>query len=181
VRGGNGVAVDKKIVEQLVYDYGGRLYTFCRRLAFTQTDADDLYQQTYIRILDMPGTIDLTNNPAGFLMSVAARIWRDEQKKYARRSRIAPLQSKENAVDEIPEQKLTEALLEKKQEQTAVRGAIEHLSEPLRAPVLLYYMGNLSVKEIAKALHITQVAVKSRLHQARQKLRSELEGMGYDR
>lgn len=175
------MAVDKKIVEQLVYDYGGRLYTFCRRLAFTQTDADDLYQQTYIRLLDMPGTLDLTNNPAGFLMSVAARIWRDEQKKYARRSRIAPIHPKKDAVDDVAEQALTEVLLEKKQEQAAVRGAIEQLSEPLKAPVLLYYMGNLSVKEIAKALHITQVAVKSRLHQARQKMRSELEGMGYDR
>lgn len=175
------MAVDKKIVEQLVYDYGGRLYTFCRRLAFTQTDADDLYQQTYIRLLDMPGALDLTNNPAGFLMSVAARIWRDEQKKYARRSRIAPIHPKQDAADNVAEQALTEVLLEKKQEQAAVRGAIEQLSEPLKAPVLLYYMGNLSVKEIAKALHITQVAVKSRLHQARQKMRSELEGMGYDR
>ena len=175
------MAIDKRIVEQLVYDYGGRLYTFCRRLAFTQTDADDLYQQTYMRILDMPGTLDMANNPAGFLMSVAARIWRDEQRKYARRSRIAPLHHKKDALDEVPEQELTEVLLEKKQEQAAVRGAIQQLSEPLQAPVLLYYMGNLSIKEIAKALHITQVAVKSRLHQARQKLRSELEGIGYER
>lgn len=173
------MATDRQIVEQLVHEHGGRLYTFCRRLASTQTDADDLYQQTYLRILDMPGKIDLANNPAGFLMSVATRIWRDERKKYARRQRIAPLQYDNDGLNDVPGGELTEALIEKKQVQSDIRNAVQNLSDTLRVPVLLYYMGNLPTNEIARVLRIPQGTVKSRLHQARQKLKIELEGIGY--
>jgi RNA polymerase sigma-70 factor (ECF subfamily) len=148
-------------------------------VAFNQTDADDLYQQTYLRILEMPGKIDLTDNPAGFLMSVAVRIWRDEQKKRARRQKIIPLHDEPEAMNEVPDEVLTEGLVEQKQMQTDIRDAVRLLSEPLRVPLLLYYMGNLPLGEIARSLRIPEGTVKSRLHQARQRIKSELEGIGY--
>lgn len=106
------MATERQVVEQLVHDYGTRLYTFCRRLTFTSGDADDLYQQTYLRILDMKGTLDLTHNPAGFLMSVATRLWSDERRKFARRQRIAPVHYSNDQVNEVPDEKSTEQMVE---------------------------------------------------------------------
>ncbi|MNP40386.1 ECF RNA polymerase sigma factor SigW [compost metagenome] len=57
-----------------------------------------------------------------------------------------------------------------------VQDSVCRLPDMLRMPVLLFYMGGLSVREVAEALHLPQGTVKTRLYQARQQLKSELEG-----
>lgn len=177
------MATEKQLVEQLVYEYGSRLYSFCRKLTASETEADDIYQQTFLRILTMGTTIDTNNNPAGFLMSVAARIWHDEIKKFARRNRIAPTQQEgdEEEIDLVADEKLTENLVESEQTKADIQNAVRALADPLRIPVLLYYMANLPVQVIAKSLGIPEGTVKSRLHKARQKLKAGLEEMGYEK
>lgn len=175
------MAVDPQEVEQLVYAYGSRVYTFCRKLTWSQADADDLYQQTFLRVLSMSLQIDQANNPVGFLMAVSARIWHDERKKYARRQRIAPIQDESSGeLNHISSSILTDHQFEEKQRNIEVRKAVQDLPEKLRVPILLYYMSDLPVHEIAKALLIPEGTVKSRLHQARQKLRNELGVNQYD-
>lgn len=175
------MAVDPQEVERLVYAYGSRVYTFCRKLTWSQADADDLYQQTFLRVLNMSQQIDQANNPAGFLMAVAARIWDDGRKKYARRQRIAPIQDDGSGeLNKISSSIFTEHEFEEKQRNTEVRKAVQALPEKLRVPILLYYMSDLPIHEIAKALLIPEGTVKSRLHQARQKLKKELGGIQYD-
>lgn len=53
--------------------------------------------------------------------------------------------------------------------------AVDGLSEPLRAVVLLRYQCGLSYQEIAQALDLPVGTVKSRLHQAHQTLRARLQ------
>lgn len=166
--------------ERLVRLYGSRIYAFCRKLALKQSDADDLYQQTFLRVLVMPRQMDMDHNPAGFLMAIAARIWRDEIRKYARRQRIAPIQDMDGDISSVATAGTTENEMEKKQLQADIRMLVEHLPDNLRVPVLLQYMGQLSTVEIARLLGIPQGTVKSRLHQARQQLKKELEGIGHD-
>ena len=50
----------------------------------------------------------------------------------------------------------------------------------MKVTVLLYYMEERSVEEIAEILRIPKGTVKSRLHQARGILRKELEYMLYE-
>lgn len=172
--------IDGPEAERLVRQYGGRIYAFCRKLALTQSNADDLYQQTFLRLLAMPGHLDIEHNPAGFLMSVATRIWRDEVKKYARRQRIAPIQEMDGDISLVAGESSTEDLFQKKQLKADIRMSVERLPDLLRAPLLLQYMGQLSIAEIAAALGIPQGTVKRRLHEARQQLKKELEGIGHD-
>jgi RNA polymerase sigma factor (sigma-70 family) len=58
-----------------------------------------------------------------------------------------------------------------------LRAAIRALPGPQRAAVALFYFEELSVAEIAVALDVPAGTVKTRLMHARQKLRSELEGV----
>ena len=51
------------------------------------------------------------------------------------------------------------------------------LTERYRIPVLLYYMEEMSVSQIAEIMGIPPGTVKSRLHKARKQLESELEGL----
>lgn len=60
------------------------------------------------------------------------------------------------------------------EERQYVRRAVDALPEKYRIVVLLYYMEELSVAQIASLLHVPVGTVKSRLHQARKLLRQQL-------
>ena len=53
--------------------------------------------------------------------------------------------------------------------------AVNTLKEELRIPVILYYMEEFSVKEIAQILEISEGAVQKRLARARKKLKAEVD------
>lgn len=55
--------------------------------------------------------------------------------------------------------------------------ALNHLHEELRLPVTLYYVEELSVREIAAILEISEGAVQKRLMRAREKMRNEMLNM----
>lgn len=175
------MAVDPATVEALVRDHGARVYGFCRQLTPTRCDADDVYQQAFLRIMDMPGTLDAAGNPAGFLMAVAARVWRDEVRKRSRRERIAPTVDVDDplvACDPADPGRVEDGL-EDAEARRALRRAVRGLPDKMRVPVLLFYAGGLAVEDVARALGVPVGTVKSRLSRARGLLRSELEAMGY--
>jgi len=47
---------------------------------------------------------------------------------------------------------------------------LRRLEEALRVPLVLYYMENMSVAEVAQAMRLPQGTVKNRLHRGRKKL-----------
>lgn len=58
----------------------------------------------------------------------------------------------------------------------ALSDALSRLPEKLRTPLLLHYMEDFSVKEVARALGVPGTTVRSRLARARDALRAELGG-----
>lgn len=58
----------------------------------------------------------------------------------------------------------------------ALHSAVMALPPKLRLAVTLYYMDGFSLRETARALRVPEGTVKSRLDQARKKLKSSLEG-----
>lgn len=61
------------------------------------------------------------------------------------------------------------------QEKVLLQDAVNRLPEKLRIVVLLYYMENLKVAEIAEQMHESVSSIKSKLMRARKYLRKELE------
>lgn len=61
------------------------------------------------------------------------------------------------------------------QEKVLVQDAVNRLPEKLRIVVLLYYMENLKVAEIAEQMHESVSSIKSKLMRVRKYLRKELE------
>ncbi len=66
-----------------------------------------------------------------------------------------------------------EAIIAREEAQT-VRQAVAALPDRYRLPVLLFYMEDLKIPEIAAVLQIPQGTVKSRLHKARKRLAQDL-------
>ena len=64
---------------------------------------------------------------------------------------------------------------EEKRDYSKLYSAVNELKEELRIPVVLYYMEDFSVREIAQILEISEGAVQKRLARARGKLKKRIE------
>lgn len=167
-------------LEKIITEYGKDIYSFCRHLACNVQEADDLYQDTFLKAIEQCEKIDGTETVKNYLLSIAVGLWKNRKRKYAWRARIAPMESLSEREDLISQEE-GEALLEDdflvKEEARIVRHQVMQLPDRLRICVLLFYMQELSVAEISDVLRIPSGTVKSRLHQARKQLKKDLENM----
>ena len=84
--------------------------------------------------------------------------------------------SEDASIEQLPvSSKPLDELMIEKMEKEKVRTIIESLPEKMKLVILLYYMDELTLKEIAQILKIPSGTVKSRLHQARKKITKEME------
>lgn len=169
--------MNHKELEMCIRTYGKDIYSFCCHLTHNRQEADDLYQDTFLTALELLDRLDTERNPKSCLLSVAVNQWRNRKRKFAWRQRITGVQvSLEDMDTEFPtEQETVEDALIFREETRTVQRAVAALPEKYRLPVLLFYMEDLKVAEIAAVLKLPQGTVKSRLFQARRVLQKELE------
>lgn len=164
-------------LEKCILEYGKDIYAFCRHITCSRQAADDLYQDTFLKAIELSSRIDEAGNLKSYLISVAIRIWKNRKRKYAWRKRIADTQvfTEEQGMELEGETPTPEEQIISREESRLVRDAVDRLPDKIKIPVLLYYMEELSVSQIADLLKIPEGTVKSRLYQARKKLEKELE------
>ncbi|MCM1181685.1 MAG: RNA polymerase sigma factor [Clostridium sp.] len=163
-------------LEKCIEDYGSDIYAFCRQLTNSRQEADELYQDTFLKAMELLNKIEMSDNPKSYLLSIALRLCRNARRKYARRKRIADIESlTEEKQDTRGESYSLEDEVMDREMARLVREAVKGLPDKYRLPVWLYYMEELPLKEIAGVLKIPKGTVKSRLYQAREILRKKLE------
>ena len=168
----------KSELENCILQYGTEIYSFCRSITFNVQEADDLFQDTFLKATELLGEMDPANNPKSYLLSVAFKLWKNKKRKHAWRNRIAKILPLSDAPELItpeafacsPEQELL-----KKEEAALVRRAVSRLPDKYKLPILLFYMEHLPLAQIAFVLKIPVGTVKSRLYQAKKLLEKELE------
>lgn len=62
-------------LERCIQEYGTDIYSFCRNLTYNQQEADDLYQDTFLKAVELCERIHMEENPKSYLLSVAVRVW----------------------------------------------------------------------------------------------------------
>ena len=82
--------MDAKEVEKCIDEFGTDIYRFCLKLCGDRADAEDLYQQTFLKALETEWTLDWESNPKALFFSLAHNLWRSARRKKARRNTIAP-------------------------------------------------------------------------------------------
>lgn len=168
----------KAELETCIHMYGKDIYSFCRYLTGSIQEAEDLYQDTFLKAVELNEKIEAGQNPKSYLLAIALRIWKNKKRKYAWRKRIADVQAltDEKNIEQYGGMELSaEAQFLHKEEIQAVREAVAKLPQRFRAIVLLFYMEGLSVAETAQIVRIPEGTVKSRLYHARKILEKELE------
>lgn len=167
-------------LEQCIKEYGKDIYAFCSQLTRNPQETEDLYQDTFLKAVELGARIDFEQNPRSYLVSIALRIWKNRRRKYAWRKRIAGTEqlTEETAEHKGPGQEFSpEDAVLKQELRTQVQEAVAGLEDKYRVPVYLYYTLQLSVEQIAKIMNLPQGTVKSRLYKARKLLKQKLEGV----
>ncbi len=161
----------------LIIAYGRHLYSFCCNLTGNKSEAEDLYQDTLLKAVELRHKLDSSGNPKSFLMGIAVKIWQNHKKKYAVRQKIVQfeelneefLQYKDGTSLQ-PEEKVI-----RKETINTVRREVKRLPEKLQIIIYMYYTAEMSVEDIGRALHIPKGTVKSRLYKGRILLKELLE------
>lgn len=163
---------------ELVELHGKSIYGFCYKLAGNKEDTDDLYQDTFLKAVELRLKVDASRNPKAFLISIAIQLNKNHRRKFARRQRIAPtaeLDEATNNFDSTLNDKTPEEAVLSHELSTMIQNAAHQLGDKLKLPLYMYYTADMTVEEIACALKIPSGTVKSRLHKARKKMRNVLE------
>ncbi|MBP3604365.1 MAG: RNA polymerase sigma factor [Lachnospiraceae bacterium] len=173
-------------LEQCIDCYGKEIYGFCRHITGNVQDGEDLYQDTFLKAVELADKIDVNQNPKSYLLSIAIRLWKNRSRKRAWRQRIVGAEIM-NTLEELEyevaenDTKTPEMEVLMMEQNVFVAKCVQELKERYRLPLYLYYSAELSVKEIAECMELPQGTVKSRLHKARAMIKEKLEVAGYDR
>lgn len=168
--------MNKQLLEHYIEAYGTDIYSFCIRLTQNRELAEELYQDTFLAMCEKEDWKE-EGNVKSYLLGITIKLWQNRKRKFAWRKRIAaeiPL-SKEQGLEAFSADENLEQYMVSKEEQEAVWKAVYKLPEQLRIVILLYYMEDFKVAEIAEKLSLSISNVKSKLMRARRYLKQELE------
>ncbi len=169
-------------LEQYITEYGKAVYSYCVYLTGDQDAADDLYQQTFLTAVEKEKAgqgIDAGRNPKSYLLTVATNLWNNQRRKYLwRRKKVDVDTFRDVSELEIPEEGLSvEDAAMKNEELHEVRLAVQSLPDKYRVVILMFYMEEQSLENIANALGLPTGTVKSRLHKAKSLLQNKLKDL----
>ncbi|MCL1921894.1 MAG: RNA polymerase sigma factor [Kiritimatiellaeota bacterium] len=160
---------DSRAFSVLVRRHEKKLLNFFLRSG-VQYDAEDLVQQTFLRLYRYRNRYSPSAKVTTFLFLLARQVWIDELRKRKRRERLA-----EGLAEEMGQQTAVSAADEVAAAGTAdIAGALAKLPEGMRLVVELGVYQDLPYAEIAEILGIPQGTVKSRMFNALAQLRRML-------
>lgn len=168
--------MNKQLLEHYIEAYGTDIYSFCIRLTQNREQAEELYQDTFLAMCEKEDWKE-EGNVKSYLLGITIKLWQNRKRKFAWRKRIAaeiPI-SKEQGLEAFSADENLEQHMVSKEEQEAVWKAVYKLPGQLRIVILLYYMEDFKVAEIAEKLSLSISNVKSKLMRARRYLKQELE------
>lgn len=146
---------DHEAFARLMAQLEGPMYGLARQMLRRDEDCADAMQET---VLSAFKTIHTLREPAYFrtwVMRILINVC----------NRMLKQRSRQVLLSDVPEQPAEDDYGD-----VELHEAVERLERPMRLVVLLHYVQDLPVKEVAKLLRISQGTVKSRLFRAREKL-----------
>lgn len=164
-------------LEPLIGRYKDDLYRFCRHLTLNSADAEDLFQDVWVRVIRKLHRYDCERPFKAWLFQVTLNLYRDSYRNWKKRWRLMVLEP--GAADAtLLRIKDTAPLMEEKLLQREERAELEiclrRLPKRYLAPLTLYYYEEFSYEEIAYMLDIPLGTVKSRLNQGKKLLKEIL-------
>lgn len=155
-----------------------KIYHFAYHRCNTSEEAQDLCSDIILAVISAVRKQDHIENFYAFVWTIARRVYADYSRK---RSAERQVFSIENSVF-MPEPRENEidAFIDEAADRERISRIFEEisfLSKSYREVMVLYYIDELKVRDIAQRLNISETTVKQRLFSARNSVRKEVETM----
>lgn len=154
-------------IDRYIQAHGKRLYGLCRHLCANASDADDLYQETWLRATRSISKFDPSMDFEPWITKICVNAHRSALRRIARSLTADPPGIDKEAI-------LLSAPAPEEPDYAPLRDAVSKLPEKLRTTVVLFYFEDMDVASTATVLGIPPGTVKSRLSKARKLLKEEL-------
>jgi RNA polymerase sigma-70 factor (ECF subfamily) len=170
---------DLDALSELITRYQNRVYRFLLRIVREPAEAEDLFQQTWLRLAERIRHFDESRNFEAWLFTLARNLAIDHLRRIRPQSLDEPVPgdaSGATAVDHLAsrERPVIEGILERERA-TRLADALEALPVSYREVVTLRFEEEMKLEEIAQVVGAPLSTVKTRLRRSLEQLRTRLE------
>ena len=174
---------DADALNELMRRYQARLIGFFKGLSRDDGLAEDLFQETFIRVWRARGNFEPRARFSTYLLQIARNLWLTERVRWRRR---ADMQSLDAGSEDHPSvmdtlaadvRDIPEAVLLRKEQERQIREAIDALPPGLAAVFVLSHVEGFKYREIAAMLGVAEGTVKWRMFEAVRRLREALKDL----
>lgn len=155
-----------------------KIYHFSYHRCNTSLEAEDLCSDIILAVISAIHKQERIENFYAFVWTIARRVYADHCEKRNAKHQLVSIEnsdlmfaSKEDEIESFVEEATEQEQLSR------IFKEIAFLSKAYRDVMVLFYMDELKVKEIAARLNISETTVKQRLFSARNSVRKEIETM----
>lgn len=157
------------MIDQYIRDYGKRLFGLCTYLCANSCEAEDLYQETWLKVVKNIDKYDPAKEFEPWLTTICVNTYRNTLRRIFKSpvfNTFTTTDEKELAINSVP--------APEEKDYSDLYSAIDNLPEKLRLTVLLFYFRDMDIESAATVLGIPPGTVKSRLSKARKLLKEVL-------
>ena len=161
---------DQSAMLALVERFRGQVFGLCYRMLGQRQDAEDVAQETFVRVLKNLHRWDAARDFEPWLLAIAGNRCRTALS--TRKRRPAAEMLPEQVSDGLPDMQAAKNLAEE------VTLALAGVREDYRQAFVLFHEQELSYGEIAEAMSVPLGTVKTWVHRARRELIDQLQRRG---
>ena len=159
---------DKKPMAEAAFSelysrYAQRVFAYCLRVMGNHDDAQDIFQETYLKFYNNAQTLDVVDNIPGLLLTIARNLCLNHKRDKRTTYNIDDYQITSVETD-----------YEKKELLELIARALELLDFEYREAFVLRQYQGLSYKEIAKLCGLSIPTIKNRVWRAKEQIKEIL-------
>jgi RNA polymerase sigma-70 factor, ECF subfamily len=171
---------DERAYRELVQRYQRPVYSVAFRMVRSAEDAEDITQETFVRVFRSLARYDPTRSFEAWLFTITTRLSIDLMRRRKVRpislTREDPETGEDHTVDVVDPGLKPDETAAHAEEERQTKALIDALPPHYRIVVMLRHQQDLSYEEIAETLHLPLGTVKARIHRARALLKTRFEG-----
>lgn len=164
----------KEKLGELILESERQLYSTAKSLLCDDQDCADAISETIVKAFSKLPTLRVDRYAKTWLIRILLNECYSILRKQSKQVSVENIQEYlENSADQMIQADSAEMRMQEDYEE--LYQALNMLKDELRLPMILYYIDEYSIKEIAQILEISEGAVQKRLVRAREKMRRTLQ------
>ena len=169
---------DQQAIAQLYEQTSRRAYYLAKQLVKDEDQAQDIVQDAYVKVFTNLPLLEQVENFQGWLNTIVVNRSKDYLKK-KKPMLFSKMVSEEDEGSELdfedeggyfsPDQKVDYA-----ETKRLIQGMIDRLPQEQRMAIVLFYLEEMPVKQIARVMECSEGTVKSRLNYGRKAIKAQV-------